>query len=87
MEFGSPVFPWCYGSICHNSLFNIKKEERLINERGKIVDIGWADDNDQWSITEDDNVIEGYTHMDNFDMYTFLVNYLDIPQDYIKWGD
>lgn len=37
-----------------------------------------------WAINVHDETIEGYTSMDNFDMYNFLTVELGINPDYIK---
>lgn len=50
-------------------------------------DFGSCDDYDEWIIEQDDSTISGYTNMDNFDMYTFLQDYLHIPENVINWGD
>jgi hypothetical protein len=42
---------------------------------------------DAWSISENEDYIMGYTHMDNFDMHEFLVKYLNVPSEIIKWED
>jgi hypothetical protein len=39
---------------------------------------------DRWSITVDEDLVEGYTNMDNFDMNHFLQE-IGIPADKIRW--
>jgi hypothetical protein len=52
----------------------------------EYYDFGDAYDMD-WNIHESDFYISGYCIMDNFDMYTFLEEYLKIPREIIKWSD
>ena len=40
---------------------------------------------DKWSLSEDDEKISGYTSMDNFDMYTFLIEDLKIDESIIEF--
>jgi len=46
-----------------------------------------CDEYNQWNIEQDDYYIKGYTNMDNFDMHTYLEDYLHIPGNVIKWDD
>ncbi|MDD5589187.1 MAG: hypothetical protein PHP92_03985 [Candidatus Nanoarchaeia archaeon] len=41
---------------------------------------------DRWDIGEDENIIDGYTTMDNFDMNWFLKE-IGIEDDVVKWRD
>jgi hypothetical protein len=41
---------------------------------------------DQWSITEYDDIIKGSTWMNNFDMGLFLTE-IGVDEDKIEWGD
>jgi hypothetical protein len=41
--------------------------------------------NSGWSIKEEDGEIKGYTSMDNFDMQSFLLNVLKIPEEDINY--
>jgi len=43
------------------------------------------DESDVWSIYEGNDIIEGHTFMDNFDMFSYLTNDLGIPEDIISW--
>jgi hypothetical protein len=43
-------------------------------------------DDDAWEITEDDNYIEGSSYTESFDMRTYLIDYLNIHENIIKWG-
>ena len=40
---------------------------------------------DGWNISESEDKIEGWTSMDNFDMYWFLTKILNIPKEYINY--
>jgi len=40
---------------------------------------------DCWFINESDYYISGYCHMDNFDMYEYLIEYMKLPRELIKW--
>jgi len=40
---------------------------------------------DEWSISEDEETISGYTTMDNFDMMWFLTEVLQIKQEHIDY--
>ncbi len=42
-------------------------------------------DDDCWSISESEFYISGYCHMDNFDMYEYLVEYMKLPKELIHW--
>lgn len=49
-------------------------------------DFSIVHDDDAWRIYEDDFYLEGSCSMDNFDMRTFLQDYLNIPENVIKWS-
>jgi len=55
------------------------------SKHSAYYDFGTLDDYNAWSISQDEYYLEGYTHMDNFDMNTFLKDYLNIPGNVIKW--
>ena len=42
---------------------------------------------DSWSISESEFYISGHCFMDNFDMYEYLINYLKIKKELVRWGD
>lgn len=42
---------------------------------------------DPWCIRESEYYISGYCIMDNFDMYEYLINFLKIPKEIIKWDE
>jgi hypothetical protein len=42
-------------------------------EWGKKLDIPWAEPSEAWEITETEDYVKGYTFMDNFDMFEFLI--------------
>jgi len=56
----------------------------LLYNQGTQMDFGSLD---AWGINETDLTIEGYTHMDNFDMYDFLKYIVKVDSNYIKWGE
>lgn len=51
--------------------------------RGKKLGIPWAD-TDPWTIEVTDDVIRGWTFMDNFDMSQFLRE-IGVPDQVIEW--
>jgi hypothetical protein len=57
------------------------------NKHSEYYDFGYVHEDDAWYISESDFYINGNCHMDNFDMYTFLQEYLQIPREIIKWGE
>ena len=65
-----------------DSIFNHMEEAKKHKD---YYDFGTVDDYDAWSITQDEHYIQGYTIMDNFDMGTFLLDYLKIPGNVVKW--
>lgn len=54
-------------------------------DQGSQMNFGSPDD--EWSIRETDWTIEGYTHMDNFDMYEFLKHIVKLDLNYVRWGE
>lgn len=42
---------------------------------------------DIWWTSEGNGTIEGYTFMNNFDMFSYLTKDLGIPEDIISWGN
>ena len=66
----------------------LEKLYNHINEAEKhdvYYDFGSVNYLDEWLISENEDYIMGSTHMDNFDMHEFLVKYLNIPKEIIKW--
>lgn len=45
---------------------------------------GWLDF--PWTIEEDENFIEGYVSMDNFDMCEYF-NQIGIDEKFVRWGE
>jgi len=45
----------------------------------------FGDTDDGWSISQDEYYLSGYCIMDNFDMHTFLHDYLKIPGNVVRW--
>ena len=45
----------------------------------------FGDIEDSWFISQEEHYISGYCNMDNFDMHTFLHDYLKIPGNVVKW--
>lgn len=64
------------------SIYNHIKEAK---EHSDYYDFGCVYDEDSWYISENENYIMGDTIMDNFSMSTFLIHYLRIPRENIKW--
>lgn len=64
------------------SIFNHMEEAK---KHLDYYDFGTIDDYDSWLITKEEHYLVGYTHMDNFDMRTFLYDYLKIPGNVVKW--
>ena len=59
-----------YNHLERGKKLAIEHNETAEDEYGKIyVD---TSEYDEWEITEDEDVIKGYTMMDNFDMYWYL---------------
>jgi hypothetical protein len=44
-----------------------------------------SDIKDRWDINVKNGLVSGFTVIDNFDMYEFLVKELKIPSDKIEW--
>jgi len=66
-----------------NSIFNHIEEAQ---KHQSYYDFGDTDSMDAWSIQQEEFYLSGYVFMDNFDMATFLIDYLKIPGNVIKWG-
>ena len=76
-----------------SSSFIISKEElnqyqieaiRNHSEIGELLGMDWSEES--WRIEENDSYIAGYTCMDNFDMYEFLLAFgVDVRN--IKWSE
>jgi hypothetical protein len=48
-------------------------------------DSDWMESWDSIYVDKKKQTVEGYTTMDNYDMYTFLTTKLNIPGDVIEW--
>ena len=57
------------------------------NKHSQWYNFGCIEAEDGWSISENEYYISGYCHMDNFDMYVYLLDFLKIPREMIKWGE
>lgn len=66
----------------------LKQYWQLINYSREAIKVGLECDPHEvgWVITLNDKGVVGYTSMDNFDMYTFLLK-IGIPNDVIEWDD
>jgi len=53
-------------------------------DKGTRLDYFYSYD-DAWDITETTLTIEGYTHIDNFDMHNYLTKFVGIDNDIIEW--
>jgi len=58
---------------------------RTMCDQGTSLDF-FYDYDDYWSITETDLTIEGYTTMNNFDMYSYLEKFVGVTPDDIEWN-
>lgn len=47
----------------------------------------YANDDDWWSIDEDDFFVRGRTLMDNFDMFHFLENVVLVDKNSVDWDE
>jgi hypothetical protein len=63
----------------------IKNHSTEANKHAEYYDFGNSDD--YWSISESEYYISGYTFMDNFDMYEYLINFMKIDKELIHWGE
>lgn len=61
----------------------IKDHFQLGEKFGMYCGDSW----NEWSITEGDEYITGYTSMDNFNMYEFLTQIVKVDKDDIKWSE
>ena len=57
------------------------------NKHSEYYNFGCTNDYDKWYISESEFYINGSCNMDNFDMYEYLLGYMKLPKDIIKWGD
>jgi len=60
----------------HNHVEEAKKHQSFYD---------FGDVEDGWMINTEEHYISGYCVMDNFDMHTFLHDYLKIPGNVVKW--
>ena len=67
-----------------SSSFCINLADLTLNQVKKIENHAQGDDDDEWSITQEDGVLQGYTSMDNFDMRNFL-EVIKVPGEVITW--
>lgn len=70
----------------HISQDQMEKIRNHIEECKKIARCGYAEPEDEWTITEDEDFIKGSTMMDNFDMKWFLIE-IGIPEDKIIYEE
>jgi hypothetical protein len=49
-------------------------------------EIDYSEDANGWNVEENEDSVEGWTYMDNFDFHEFL-NKIGIPDKHITWGD
>jgi hypothetical protein len=80
-----------------NSSFIINKKYLTKEQIDKIInhmnysntmnlDVGCCNENDAWIIHDNEEEINGYTSMDNFDMHVFL-DAIDVPSNKIEWNE
>lgn len=53
-------------------------------ELGKELGIDFATEMNQWTISENQHAVEGWTSMDNFNMDKFL-KLIGVPEDFVHW--
>ena len=56
----------------------------ISKDTGRMYNFGYPEQ--RWVITEDENVIQGHTYIDNFDMMQFF-EYLRIPEQTYNFRD
>ncbi len=61
----------------HVDIVKLKKYRKLFKDY-------YLDSNDSWDISEDEQVICGYTSMDNFDMRFFLEK-IGVKEEDVEW--
>lgn len=66
-----------------SSSFVVAKSAITAEQRDKIYDHYKIADDDAWSISENNHFVSGYTFMDNFNMFEFLIE-IGIPSDAIR---
>jgi hypothetical protein len=71
--------------LCSCKIDSIYNHIEEANKHNGYFDFGCIGEDDAWYISQDEYYIKGDTNMDNFDMYTFLNEFLNIPQNIIKW--
>lgn len=71
--------------LCDCKIESIYNHIEEASKHASYYDFDCVDDGDAWSITQDEFYLTGYTMMDNFDMHTFLHDYLKIPGNVVKW--
>lgn len=69
--------------LCDCKIDSIHNHVQEAQKHKAYYDFG--DVEDGWSITQEEHYILGYCVMDNFDMHTFLHDYLKIPGNVVKW--
>lgn len=63
--------------------YNISK---MMCEQGTRIEYFYSYE-DCWDINETNLTIEGYTPMDNFSMYSYLIEFLGVNPELIIWRD
>jgi hypothetical protein len=67
---------------------NDEQINKIINHMDYADDYGlreeWLNDWDTWHIKIKGYIVEGYTNMDNFDMYEFI-DKIGVKKEYVKW--
>lgn len=51
------------------------------------LDLPFAHSSNRWDISEDEVFIRGYTTMDNFDMKSYMEDFLKIDPEHITWEE
>ena len=65
----------------------IENHMSVLNRRVKDKSKRLYTESDEWNITVNDHHVRGYTMMDNFPMFSYLVDVVGVDPDSISSGD
>lgn len=68
-----------------SSSFVLRKDNLTLAQRDAIFNHHEKAGDDRWDIHDGEGYIEGWTIMDNFDMYSFIEE-LGVSKEDITWG-
>jgi len=69
--------------LTYEQIEKIRNHSEEAGKHSEYYDFGSVEDS--WYISESEYYISGNCSMDNFDMHEFLVKYLKIDKELIKW--